>query len=401
MTAYIHDLLVDFGWRDAADILIMTTVVYQVYQRFHGTRAARAMGGLALLGLSYLTAQGLGLFVTSWVLGGVWAAVLLSVIVIFQSEIRDVLEQFNRPVWPFVQRRPVEQPALSALADAAFALASDRVGALIVLERQDNIANLLRRPGVRLNADVSADLLAAIFYPGAPLHDGAARLRGGRVLDAGCLLPLSEATSLPARYGTRHRAAVGITEISDALVIVVSEERGTVAVAAAGTLQPVADAPQLLAWLARQLSPPRPETETARGEGWAALVQRNWRAKLASAAVVLLVWAVLVGPKNAEVAISASLVFQNLSSELRIQESSANDVLLRVRGSRELIRLLNPDRVRVTIDLRGAHPGQQQVKIARDDVSLPVGVRLVEVNPPAVRLTLVETQKPEERSSRP
>ncbi len=391
MGAYLRDLFVDFGWRDAADIAIMTAAIYYGYQRFHGTRAARALGGLVVLGLSYLTAQSLGLFVTSWVLGGMWAAVLLSVIVIFQAEIRDVLEQFNRPVWPFGSRRALAQPALSALADSAFALASERVGALMVVERQDNVAGRVRRAGIRLNADVSGELLAAIFHPGAPLHDGAVRIRGGLVLDACCLLPLSEATSLPVRYGTRHRAAVGITELSDALAIVVSEERGQVMVAVGGTLQTVANAAELLAWLRQHTEAPQPDAVT--DGGWAAVVRRDWRRKLAAAGVVVLVWAVLVGPKNAEVAISASLVYQNLSSDLRIQSVSNNDVLLRVRGSRELIRLLSPDRVHVALDLRDAQPGEQQVKIGRDAVSLPIGLRLVEVKPAAVRLTLAAAEK--------
>ena len=392
MTSYLRDLLVDFGWRDAADIAIMTAVVYQGYQHFRGTRAARAFGGLALLGLSYLTAQALGLFVTSWVLGGVWAAVLVSVIVIFQSEIREVLEQFNRSMLPRWQRRAIEQPALGVLADVAFTLAADRVGALIVVERQDNLAGLLRRPGVPLDAAVSADLLATIFYRGAPLHDGAVRIRSGRVLDASCLLPLSEAASLPARYGTRHRAAVGITELSDALAIVVSEERGTVSVAVGGTLQPVAEAPQLLTWLQQHVATPRPQPQPTIEQGWRRLVQHNWQPKLVSAAVVVLAWAILVGPKNAEVAISASLVYQNLSSNLRIQSASNNEVVLHVRGSRELIGLLSPERVKVALDLRDAQPGDQQVKIGRDAVSLPLGLRLVEVKPPTVRLTLVSAE---------
>jgi diadenylate cyclase len=392
MSAYLRDLFVDFGWRDAADIMIMTAVVYQFYIRFHGTRAARVLGGLAFLGLSYLTAQSLGLFVTSWVLGGVWAAVLLSVIVIFQSEIREVLEQFNRPVRLLTMRRAAEHPALSALADTAFGLAAERTGALMVIERRDNVGALLRRRGVPLNADVSAELLSSVFFRGAPLHDGAVRIRAGRVVDAGCLLPLSEATSLPARYGTRHRAALGITEISDALVIVVSEERGAVSVAEAGVLQTVADPQQLLSWLQQHLEAPKPEPSRGPRRGWA-VVQHNWRSKLASATLVLVVWAVLVGPKNAEMAISASLVYQNLSPNLRIQSASSNDVLLRVRGSRELIRLLSPDRVRVALDLRDAQPGDQQVRIGRDAVSLPLGLRLVEVKPPAVRLTLVAVDR--------
>jgi diadenylate cyclase len=389
----LQDLFVDFSWRDAADIGIMTAVVYQGYKHFHGTRAARVLGGLALLGLSYMVAQSLGLFVTSWVLGGVWAAVLLSVIVIFQTEIRDVLERFNRPVWRLTQRRAVQHPELSAVADAAFAMAAERVGALIVIERSDDLERVLRRRGVTLNADISADLLAAIFYPGAPLHDGAARIRSNRILDAGSFLPLSEASSLPTRYGTRHRAAVGITEISDALAVVVSEERGAVSAVSGGQLQPIADAPQLLAWLQRYTSSPRSEPDSLPNSGWSTALRRNWRSKLVSAAVVILAWAVLVGPKNAEVAVSASLVYQNLPSDLRIQSASSDEVLLRVRGSRELIRLLNPERVRVAIDLRDAHPGQRQVRIERDSVSLPLGLRLVEVKPRVVRLILVTADR--------
>jgi diadenylate cyclase len=214
-------------WRQTLDIALMTFLIYQAYIHLRKTRAARVGAGLAVLGLSYFLAQAAGLFLTSWVLGGIWAATFILVIVIFQTEIRQILEQIQ-PVIPSFLRRSqstVETPGfLGTIADTCFVLAKKRCGALLVFERHISLEPLLRSQGVIVDAHISAQLLENVFTPPTPLHDGALYIRDGRVYRASCILPLSETRSLPHFYGTRHRAAVGVTEHCDAVAIVVSEE---------------------------------------------------------------------------------------------------------------------------------------------------------------------------------
>ena len=235
----LWQVLEQVPWTVLGDIGMMTFLVYQVYVRFRGTRAARVVGGIIVLGLGGLAAQEAGLFLTAWFLGGIGAAALIFVLIIFQSEIRDMLEQVNPwlPAQLFLNRigqgRPSEE-LLVTLTESIFSMAKKHCGALLVFERGTTLEPFLRSPGTLLNAELSPELIETVFTPPTPLHDGALYIQQGRAHRAGCVLPLSDNRRLASYYGTRHRAALGITEKTDALAVVVSEERGTVSVTEAG-----------------------------------------------------------------------------------------------------------------------------------------------------------------------
>lgn len=380
-----------FPWHHLLDIVLMTLLVYQVYIRLRGTRAMRVVAGIAVLGLGYLIARAADMFLTSSLLGGVWAAALVFVIVIFQGEIRHMLGQINprlpvTTLWRWASRARLPEERLVAVAETVFRLAARHCGALLVFERDDFVEPLLKSPGIVLDAQVSPELLKTIFVHPTALHDGALYIRGGRAYRAGCVLPLSENQRLAYIYGTRHRAALGISEQSDALVVVVSEERGKVSVVEHGTISAVDETAELLGWLSDRLT--TPEEKPKRRRALKALLTQNWRPKLVTLVAVSLLWFVLVGQQNAELGFAIPVVYLNVPEELTIQGNQVQDVLVRVRGSRGVLNFLDPGQLKVVIDLKKATAGTRRYAISAKEIELPPGVQLVGVNPAVIPVRL-------------
>jgi diadenylate cyclase len=387
-------------WRDVLDVALMTFLVYQAYIRFRGTRAARVGASLAALGVLYVLAQAAGLLLTSWVLSGIWTAVFILLIIVFQAEIRQMLEHVY-PLLPSLAmfRRIVQAQeataSLAPLAETCFTLAAKRYGVLLVFERHDPLEPLLRSQGTLLDAQISPPLVENLATPPTPLHDGALYLRNGRLYRAGCILPLSETRSLPYFYGTRHRAAVGITERSDALAVVVSEERGTVAAVERGGMVLIPDTASLVSWLTAHLAGAE-QHRTARWPG-RALLTYNWQAKVGALAVVSVLWLVLVGPQNTEVGFTVPVVYYNIPTELELDGKGTQEVYLRVRGSRELLSLLDTRRVRAQLDLKDGQEGSTRYTLSAQDVNVPLGLEVAGVDP--ATLTVRLKKKPPEKST--
>ena len=234
LQSYLETLR-DIGPRSAIDIAVLTAVIWSLLVLVRGTTAMTLLRGAAivLVGL-FALANIFDLTVLTWLLRNSLTGVLIAVPIVFQPEIRRALERVGRTGLHAVRDRGTYERIIESLAEAAEAMARRRHGALIVLERETGLQEYLPT-GRRLDAELSSELLCAIFYHNAPLHDGAVIVRGDRVVAAGCTLPLSDAL-LPPALGTRHRAALGITERTDALCIVVSEETGTLSLAAGGRL---------------------------------------------------------------------------------------------------------------------------------------------------------------------
>lgn len=390
--------LLALRWQDALDVILMTFLIYQGYVLFRGTRAARIGVGLALLGVGYLIAQTAGLLLTSWVLGGIWAVVFILVIVVFQTEIRQILEHVNPrlPSLPELRQTAWAKDApdaLATLADTCFTLANKRCGALLIFERRDPLEPLLRSPGILIEARISAPLVENLFTPPTPLHDGALYLRRGRIYRAGTVLPLSETASLPHFYGTRHRAAIGITERSDALAVVVSEERGTVSVVEHGGMSTMPTVGELCDWLTTHLV----GAPKKRWVFWPspALLTYNWRAKLGSFAAVMLLWIVFVGPQNTEIGFSVPVVYHNIPADLELDGKRSQEVYLRLRGSRELLRFLDPRRLQAQVNLKDATEGSSRYSLSTQEVNVPLGVQVAGVDPATVTVRLKKKPPPE------
>jgi len=225
-----------FTWQSALDVILVAAIFYGMLRLFRGTQAVQFLRGILviLLVIVLLTTQ-LKLPAFTWLVRNSLPAVLIAIPVIFQPELRRALERLGRAspfLIPREQQTHLINEAIGELCEAVVNLSRRRHGAIIVLEGETGLQDYVET-GVLVDARLTARLLLSIFYPGTALHDGAVIVRGNRVVAAACLLPLTE-RSLDAGLGTRHRAAVGITEQSDALAIVVSEETGIISVARSG-----------------------------------------------------------------------------------------------------------------------------------------------------------------------
>lgn len=248
----VTDVLTRFDFAAALDILLITLTIYWLLLLIRGTTAMTVLRGAVVLLLgAFLLSRVLDLRVVNWILRNSVAGIVIALTVVFQPEIRRALEQLGRTGMRTLRREDY-RIALDDVVHTAFRLARQRHGALLVLERETGLEDVLDT-GVRLNAALTDELLVSIFAPNTPLHDGAVVIMRDQVLAAGCTLPLSE-SPLPEGYGMRHRAGLGITERTDAVVVIVSEERGEVALAASGRMLTALDELRLVRELYRLFS---------------------------------------------------------------------------------------------------------------------------------------------------
>ena len=225
-------------WRDLLDIGVVSVLLYQLIQLVRGSRALAVLTGLGVLTLLFFFAKAMGLYTLNWLLQHIFSSLFILIVVIFQSDIRQALgEMGTRRLF---RRKQLLKGGVEEVVMACVEMARLRVGALIVVERSMRLGDMIKREGVRVDAQLSRQLLMNIFYPKAPLHDGAVVISNGRLMAAACILPLAEAKG--QSFGTRHRAALGVTLETDAVTVVVSEERGEISVAMKGELMRALDA---------------------------------------------------------------------------------------------------------------------------------------------------------------
>lgn len=227
-----------FTWQSAVDVLLVATAFFGIFRLFRGTQAVQLLRGVLILVLVYAVVTSLlELTAFGWLMRNLLPAILVAIPVIFQPELRRALERLGRTA-PVFTRPAREQPVahlVNELVSAARALSAHRHGAIIVLEGSTGLQEYIET-GVRVGSRVSSELLQTIFYPGTMLHDGAVIIREDRIVSAACVLPLSQREFSDSQLGTRHRAALGISEQSDCVAIVISEETGIISVARNGRM---------------------------------------------------------------------------------------------------------------------------------------------------------------------
>lgn len=232
---------ISVDWRDCLDIALVTLIFYLLIQRLRSSRALTVLIGLIFLTGLYIASSNLGLYTLSWLLEHIFGSLVLLIVVIFQPDIRQALSAIG--VVRFTRRGSLDTDAAEEILAACTDMARHRVGALIVIEQRTPLGDIITREGQKIDAPVTRQLLRNIFHPGAPMHDGAVIISHGRIMAAGCILPLAVAKGQD--FGTRHRAAMGITQDSDAMVVVVSEERGEISLASRGQLRQSLDSATL------------------------------------------------------------------------------------------------------------------------------------------------------------
>jgi len=258
-----------------ADILIVSYLVYLLLQLIRGTRAVQLLKGILLLVLTWALATWLNLYTLKWLMNQVFTFGVFTVLILFQPELRRALEQLGRGKL-FTRAAAVDQDVsqrVNEVIKAVNYLAQRKIGALIVFERQTGLNDYIES-GTKMEALLSSELLINIFIPNTPLHDGAVIIRGNQIMAAGCYLPLSENPFISKELGTRHRAAIGITEVSDAISVTVSEETGQVSLSMDGQIVRDIKEESLISKLFDELRPKTRRVEKARSR-WKSLMRRK------------------------------------------------------------------------------------------------------------------------------
>lgn len=241
----IREALANYRWfHDTVDILLVYYLLYRILLIIKGTRAFQMLLGIGLLVLALVASQTLEFYTLDWLIHSFWSQIVIASVVLFQPEIRRALAQMGERRF-FRSLSPVESSKfIEEIVKASVSMANKRIGALLVLERETELSTIVEM-GTTLDAKVSKEILTSIFLPYSPIHDGATIIRNGRIGAAGCFLPLTLSANIAKTLGTRHRAAVGLTEETDAVVVVVSEETGEISLVMNGVIESNLDAPKL------------------------------------------------------------------------------------------------------------------------------------------------------------
>ena len=369
--------------QDIADILIMTLLVYQLYAWFRKTRALQVVLGLGFLVLLYVLTKNLGLFMTSWILQELGTVIFILIIVIFQGEIRQALYRFSllRNFFNSNERHH-KLPEIQAVVEAAFTLAKLKNGALIVFERRERLDDYLLH-GVKLDSLLSNQLLVNIFEDGAPLHDGAAVIRNGRISEASSHLPLSSNQELPQYLGTRHRAAVGLSEKTDALIIVVSEERGTVSIVTGGELHKVDTPEQLYNQLVEELAMQGADNHRL---PLRKAIFSNILPKSVTLLLVIACWLLINARQGGLQTVPAQIKFHNLPEKLVLKDDLPGEIEVQLKVLSTIFMSSKKLEVVADLDLSKIHEGLNSIPVDSKVFQLPLGVSVSKVTPSVMKI---------------
>ena len=368
--------------QDIADIIIMSFVVYQLYSWFKNTKAMQVVFGLGLLGVIYVVTKNLGLFMTSWILQELGTVLFVLLVVIFQAEILQTLYRFSLLRNLFDRQESGVRLDLMELASTFFRLAAQRTGAIIVFQRKEPLDEYLLH-GVPVDGVVSAQLIGSIFFDGTPLHDGAIIVRDGRITQASCHLPLSSRTDLPQFYGTRHRAGLGLTERSDAVAVVVSEERGEVSLALGSDLRRI-DTPEILSRRLSELLVPAP-SERPR-ISWRERLFSNLRPKLVSVFLVVVCWILVTARQGGILTVTAPIKYHNIPGGLVLTRATPEEVEVQLKFISSLIPSPKNLDIVADLDLSDLREGGNTLALKSSDFQVPTGIMVTSINPSMVRV---------------
>ena len=375
-----HHLL----FKDFLDIIILTVFAYHLYVWLHQTKAFKALVGLLGLGIIYSVAQFWGLFLTTWVFQILWQVLIILIIILFQAEIRQVLEKVN-PFYALGWHKAVGHvPWINSFSKKIFELGAQRTGALIIFERNDRLREFVTG-GIPFEADPTGEILVSVFQKHSPLHDGAMLIHNGKITMAAAFLPLTSQEGLSKDLGTRHRSAIGITERCDAWALIVSEERGQVSLVRGGVLETIDSPANLTDKLKELLMPDRPDT-TGGLKKIKHLLLNRWRIKLATLTIVSVVWFSFAGQQNVEVSLAVPLTIQNLPPQLEVDPAIQN-ILVTARGQRKDIGMLSSKNIKTIVDLSRAGIGRNNIFLNRQQLLLPNDrVEIIRIEPNSLAL---------------
>jgi len=370
-------------WQDLVDIFLNSYVLFRLYVLLRGTNVIRVLLVICLLWVVKQIALGMGLIITSWAMQGIITVAALIIIIVFRNELSSVLQtkSFKSFFWGIPQYQL--QTPVSIIIESIYELTRKKIGALIVLPMKQGIESIVQG-GVAWQGKLSREMLVSIFWPDNPVHDGAAIIEGNFVTDVGVILPLSKRQDLPSSFGTRHRAAMGLSEQTDALVIVVSEETGKISLIMESRIYDINDSKILEKLLNDHLSDDSVST------GF-----KPQAVELIAAATICLfsvtgLWLSFSRGVETLATLEIPIEFMNLEQNMEIIESSSNSVKLMVSGARPLVQAINQDQVKVKLDISNVVPGNNTVNIQHEKVLLPPGIQLKQMEPSEVVINVDE-----------
>jgi len=374
------------GWKAVVDIVLIAAGLFFLYHTLLRLGTWRIVAGIMLAGFLFLIANILDLRGLEWIFGNFSQVAVIALVVIFQPELRKIFERAASVRRPEIGDAGVELPRM--IVDCLIKLAAQRRGAIVVFPGKESVQQWLSG-GFRLDARPSIPLLMSIFDPNSPGHDGALIIQKGKFTRFGVRLPISLSSKLPDELGTRHHAAMGLAEKSDALAIVVSEERGTISIFDSGKFQQVDD-PEKLArtiishWKHTSSYPFKlPE----RKKRWLVLSQM-----LVCLFLAFFFWTALIIAQGEmlEKIITVPVEYTASPADLILVGDKQKEVRLHLAGSKSDLDSINPAELSVKIDLSNAVPGKQTFLISGDNLRLPRDVKLLDMVPSSMELTLAE-----------
>ncbi|MDX2502137.1 MAG: diadenylate cyclase [Deltaproteobacteria bacterium] len=375
-------LIASLRWQDIVDISLVSYILLRFYVLFRGTNAFRVLIGMTILWFFQQVAVSMGLIVTSWVVQGIVALGAFIIIVVFRNEIRNVLLARNLKsiLWDFSSKTVIT--AIETIVLSVHEMAQQKCGALLVFPGKEDLEEVMQA-GVPWKGALSKEMILSIFWPDNPVHDGAAIIQGDQINQVGAILPLSRRDDLPSSYGTRHRAALGLAEATDALVIAVSEERGDVVVAKGSQLQIIKQKRRLGQILQEHMGVAVKKSRESRKETLAFIA-----AGLFSVVFTSGVWLSVSRGVDTLVTLQVPLEYIKRDLAMEIVNTSVNTVNLELEGSGALVKSIRPDQVQIRLDLGKSKAGPNTFTINRKNISLPPGIVLKGVKPSVVDVEL-------------
>ena len=377
---------------EVVDIIFVAVLLYTAIVWARQTRAAFVVRGILILGGIYIIARYLDLQMTAWVFQGFFAIFLIMIVVIFQEELRQFFERIA--VWSLARKRV---PALGSqtsdiLVRTLSDLAKEHVGALMVIRGNDPLERHITG-GIALDGKLSGPLLKSIFDPHSPGHDGAVLVEQDSITRFAAHLPLSKDLTQLTHVGTRHSAALGLAELTDALCIVVSEERGTISFARDGKLREVENLQQLGAVIDSFLRTKFPSTQQSNIS--LQFFRENWIAKAISLSLAIGFWYIFVpGSKTVQVSYRIPVSVENLPADLRVEDIEPPMVNATFSGPRRAFYLFDARKIRVAIDVSMADLGRRTFNISEQNIRYPKELTLTEVSPSTLRLSVKKIPPP-------
>ena len=377
-------------WQSVVDFVVLTAALYILLRWAQQARALRV--ALVVLGLhaGALVSRHFDMVLTSWVLDGAAILAIVVLLLVFQAELRRFFMRLDSLLNWRAHAASRLNETYQSIAQAAFRLAGASVGALIVVVRRNAIAELVSG-GITLEAAVSPEILEAIFQKTSPVHDGAVIVRGDRIVRAAAVLPLTERERVPSYYGTRHRAAMGLSERCDALVVVVSEERGEVTLMEARRIVQFDDEPKLAQMLEKLCAQPA-DGMASRLRQW---LFSNAGVKLAALGLAAAIWSTSFLSTGTTVrTVSVPVQFVSVPAGMEISAPSTDRLLeVQVRGSAWLMDSVSLTRLVASFNLRAAHAGTLNLPVDSGNFNLPPGIVMERVAPAKITVRLLSQRR--------